>query len=81
VVSKLAGWAKEAGEKTVHLHRLNIGARLTFCFIFIIVAMLAGNGILLWQFHRARAQAERLSGRRSGVNCRVAGSCQSHVVL
>jgi PAS domain S-box-containing protein len=62
VVAKLAEWAKKAGEKTSHLQRLNIGSRLTLCFIFIILAMLVGNAVLLWQFQRAREQAERLSG-------------------
>ncbi len=62
MVSKLAGWAKQAGERSVHLHRLNIGPRLTLCFIFIILAMLLGNTVLLWQFYQARVQAERLSG-------------------
>jgi PAS domain S-box-containing protein len=62
VVAKLAEWTKQAGKKTSHLHGLNIGPRLTLCFIFIILTMLVGNAILLWQFHRAREQAERLSG-------------------
>jgi len=59
--AKLARWAKEAGEKTLHLHRLNIGPRLTLCFVFIILAMLLGNAVLLWQFQLARVQAQRLS--------------------
>jgi len=62
VVAKLAGWAKQAGEKTFHLLRLNIGPRLTLCFVLIIIAMLLGNAVLLWQFHQARVQAQRLSG-------------------
>ena len=62
MVTKLAEWTKQAGRKTSHLHRLNIGPRLTLCFIFIILTMLVGDAILLWQFHRAREQAERLSG-------------------
>jgi PAS domain S-box-containing protein len=62
VVAKLAGWARHPGEKTLHLHELKIGSRLTLCFVLIILAMLVGNAVLLWQFHRARAQAVRLSG-------------------
>jgi PAS domain S-box-containing protein len=62
VVAKLAEWAKQVGERTLHFHRLNIGLRLTLCFVFIILAMLVGNAVLLWQLHRIRAQAERLSG-------------------
>jgi len=77
VVAKLAGWAKEAGEKTVHLHQLNIGPRLTFCFVFIILAMLVANGILLWQFHQVRLQAERLGG----VDQELIAVLQAHTSL
>jgi hypothetical protein len=62
VVAKLAGWTKQAGEKTFHIRRLNIGLRLTLCFVFIIVAMLVGNAVLLWLFNRARFQAVSLCG-------------------
>jgi len=62
VVAKLARWAKQASERTFHLRRLNIGPRLTLCFVFIILAMLVGNMVLLWQFHLAQAQTERLGG-------------------
>jgi len=62
VVKKLAGRAKQLSERTLRLHRLNIGRRLTLCFLFIILALLVGNVVLLWQFHLARAQADRLSG-------------------
>jgi PAS domain S-box-containing protein len=41
--------------------QLNIGPRLTLCFVLIIAAMLAGNGVLLWQFQRARVAADRMS--------------------
>ena len=40
--------------------RLNIGPRLVLCFALIIVSMLAGDVIVLWQFHIVQAQAERL---------------------
>ncbi|MGB2639445.1 MAG: PAS domain-containing protein, partial [Candidatus Acidiferrum sp.] len=60
--TKLAGWAKKAGERSSALHRINIGPRLTLCFAFIILAMLLGNAVLLWQFHRAQDQVERLRG-------------------
>jgi PAS domain S-box-containing protein len=62
VVAKLAESTKQAGKKTSHLHGFNIGPRLTLCFIFIILTMLVGDAILLWQFQRAREQAELLSG-------------------
>jgi PAS domain S-box-containing protein len=41
--------------------RLNIGPRLVLCFALIIVLMLAGDVVVLWQFHIVRAQAERLN--------------------
>ena len=62
MVAKPAGWAKRTGKRLFRLHRLHIGPRLTLCFVFIILAMLLGNAVLLWQFHRARVQAERLNG-------------------
>jgi len=41
--------------------RLNIGPRLVLCFALIILSMLAGDVIVLWQFHIVQAQAERLN--------------------
>jgi PAS domain S-box-containing protein len=41
--------------------RLNIGPRLILCFALIIVSMLAGDAIVLWQFHIVQAQTERLN--------------------
>jgi PAS domain S-box-containing protein len=41
--------------------RLNIGPRLVLCFALIIVSMLAGDAIVLWQFHVVQAQAARLN--------------------
>src|SRR5262245_56458259 len=35
VVAKPVEWQKQMGEKVLHLHRLNIGRRLTLCFVFI----------------------------------------------
>jgi transcriptional regulator with GAF, ATPase, and Fis domain/HAMP domain-containing protein len=60
--AKFARWAKQVSERTFHIHQLNIGPRLTLCFVFIILAMLVGNVVLLWQFHLAQAQTERLGG-------------------
>jgi len=76
-VSKIAGWAKKAGQTTFHLDRLNIGPRLTACFVLIIVAMLAGNAVLLWQFHQARTQAKRLSS----VDQQLITVLQAHITL
>jgi len=53
---------KHDGEKTLRLHRLNIGPRLTLCFAFIILAMLVGSAVVLWQFQVVRGQTERLRG-------------------
>ena len=44
------------------LSRFSIGPRLTACFILLILLMLSGNGLLLWEFHLVRAQFERLAG-------------------
>jgi len=41
--------------------QLNIGPRLVLCFALIIVSMLAGDVIVLWQFHIVQAQAGRLN--------------------
>jgi PAS domain S-box-containing protein len=41
--------------------QLNIGPRLALCFVLIIVAMLVGDAIVLWQFHTVRDQAGRLN--------------------
>jgi hypothetical protein len=62
VVPTLLRWVGQAINGGFLLHRLNIGPRLTVCFLLIILAMLVGNGVLLWQFHQAQRQAERLAG-------------------
>jgi PAS domain S-box-containing protein len=77
VLAKLAGWAKKAGESTFHLHRLNIGPRLTLGFLFVILALLVGNAVSLWQFHLARIQADRLSG----VDQELIAVLQAHTSL
>jgi PAS domain S-box-containing protein len=41
--------------------QLNIGPRLALCFVLIIVAMLVGDAIVLWQFQTVRDQAGRLN--------------------
>ena len=57
-----AGWLRHATANSPFLNRLNIHRRLTLCFIFIIVLMLIGTGVLLWQLHLISAQVERLNG-------------------
>src|SRR3984893_13579395 len=55
-------WVKSAEAKTLHGGQLNIGPRLILGFVVIILSMLAADGVVLWQFHLVRAQAERLNG-------------------
>jgi transcriptional regulator with PAS, ATPase and Fis domain len=57
-----AGWLRHVTASSPFLNRLNIRRRLTLCFVFIIVLMLIGNGVLLWQLHLISAQVERLNG-------------------
>jgi signal transduction histidine kinase len=40
----------------------NIGPRLTLTFALLIVLIIGGNGLLVWQFHIARLQTDRLTG-------------------
>jgi len=60
--AEFARWVKRAEERTFRADRLNIGPRLILCFVVIILSMLAGDAVVLWQFHLVRAQAERLNG-------------------
>ena len=60
--AELARWVKRAEEKTFRADRLNIGPRLILCFLVIILSMLTGDAVVLWQFHLVRDQAERLNG-------------------
>jgi PAS domain S-box-containing protein len=52
---------KGAEAKSLHAGRFNIGTRLMLCFVFIILSMLVGDAVVLWQFHLVRNQAERLN--------------------
>jgi len=40
----------------------NIGPRLTLTFAVLVALILGGNGLLIWQFHIARLQTDRLTG-------------------
>ena len=42
------------------ISRVNIHTRLTLCFVLIIALMSVGTGILFWQSHLMRTQANRL---------------------
>jgi PAS domain S-box-containing protein len=77
VLAKLARSAKKVGGSTFHLQRFNIGPRLTLCFLFIILALLVGNAVSLWQFHLARTQADRLNG----VDQELIAVLQAHTSL
>ena len=73
----LLRWTKHLAERTSRLRQLDIGPRLTLCFMLIILAMLAGNAVLLWQFQQARSQAERLAG----VDRELIAVLQAHTSL
>ena len=57
----VTGLNREQVRTEMNRLRLNIGPRLVLCFALIIVSMLAGDVIVLWQFHIVQAQAERLN--------------------
>jgi hypothetical protein len=56
----MTGLNREQVRTEMNRLRLNIGPRLVLCFALIIILMLAGDVIVLWQFHIVQAQAERL---------------------
>jgi transcriptional regulator with GAF, ATPase, and Fis domain/HAMP domain-containing protein len=56
------GWLRHGIARSPFLYRFNIHRRLALCFIFIIVLMLIGNGVLLWQLHLISVQVERSNG-------------------
>src|SRR6202795_561833 len=60
--TRLTGWLRQETANIPLLYRLNIHRRLALSFIFVIVLMLVGDGVLLWQLHLIRAQVERLNG-------------------
>jgi signal transduction histidine kinase/HAMP domain-containing protein len=70
-------WAKRVAGTAFRLHCLNIGPRLTLCFMAIILAMLAGNAVLVWQFEAARRQGARLAG----VDQELIVVLQAHISL
>ena len=57
----MAGFNREQARTEMNRLRLNIGPRLVLCFALIILSTLAGDVIVLWQFHIVHAQAERLN--------------------
>jgi PAS domain S-box-containing protein len=57
----LTRWVRRAERKIFHGGRLSIGPRLLLGFGLIIVAMLAADAVVLWQFRVVTSQAARLS--------------------
>src|SRR5262249_52979496 len=55
----------------------NIGPRLTLAFALLIALILAGNALVIWQFHMARTQTDRLAG----ANQQLIAVLQLHVSL
>jgi len=41
---------------------LNVGTRFSVTFALLIVLILGGNGLVVWQFNLARSQTDRLAG-------------------
>jgi signal transduction histidine kinase len=50
------------GKEIAEFSPLNLGPRLIMSFAVLILLIVGGNLLLIWQFHRARQQAERLTG-------------------
>jgi formate hydrogenlyase transcriptional activator len=56
-------WAQsvhQTDEKAIPLQKISIGRRLTRCFVFIFLLMLASNAFLLWELHLVRVEADRM---------------------
>src|ERR1700716_1002958 len=61
IATGLTRGVRGAEGKIFHAGRLNIGPRLVLGFGLIIVAMLAADAVVLWQFRVVTNQAARLS--------------------
>src|SRR5258708_14533685 len=44
-----------------HINKLKIAPRLSLCFAVIVLLMLIGNSLLVWQFYLVRQQSDRVS--------------------
>jgi formate hydrogenlyase transcriptional activator len=60
VTARTAQIVVQRAPNAVPLDRISIRRRLTLCFIFIFLLMLASNAFLLWQLHLMRVQSDRL---------------------
>jgi CHASE3 domain sensor protein len=47
---------------TVGTSSFNLGPRLTLTFAALVGLILGGNAFVVWQFHEARNETERLTG-------------------
>ena len=47
---------------------LNVGTRLNVIFAVLMVLILGGNGLVIWQFNLARTQTDRLAGANQQMN-------------
>ena len=61
IATGLTRWVRGAEGKNFHVGRLDIGPRLVVGFGLIIMAMLAADAVVLWQFRVVTSQAARLS--------------------
>ena len=61
-------WGPPKGMIEIDNREIEIGLGLKLTFALLIVLILCGNGLLLWQFHLARLQTERLKGLNQELN-------------
>ncbi len=71
-----SGWAKRSEEGTL-LPRVTSGPYIIASFGFIILSMLMGDAVILWQFHVVRVHAERLNG----INQKLTALLRVHASL
>ena len=48
--------------------RSAIGPRLTLAFVVLVALIAVGNGLVIWQFHSARLQTNRLTGAQQQLS-------------
>src|SRR5215472_13747761 len=53
---------KRAVMRTAGTNNFNLGLRSTLTFVALIVLILGGNALVVWQFHIIRNQTDRLTG-------------------
>src|SRR5215468_10425203 len=53
---------KRAGMRTVGTNYFDLGLRLALTFATLIILILGGNSLAVWQFHIIRNQTDRLTG-------------------